>query len=48
MLGVAPLLVSLDRHRLWKASIILTGIWPVVLLLAPVGIGWFGGLPLGA
>jgi len=47
ILGVAPLLVSLWIGTVsWKASVLLTGIWPVVLLLALVGLGWFAGLPL--
>jgi hypothetical protein len=47
ILGLAPLLVSLWIGTVsWKASILLTGIWPVVLLLALAGLAWFAGLPL--
>jgi 3',5'-cyclic AMP phosphodiesterase CpdA len=47
LLGMAPLLVSLWMGTVsWKASIILTGIWPLVLLLALAGLAWFGGRPL--
>ena len=47
MLGVAPLVVSLWIGTVsWKASIILTGIWPLVILLALAGLAWFGGRPL--
>jgi hypothetical protein len=47
LLGIAPLQVSLWVGTVsWKASIILTGIWPLVLLLALAGLAWFGGGPL--
>jgi Calcineurin-like phosphoesterase len=47
LLGMAPLLVSLWIGTVsWKASIILTGIWPLMLLLALAGLAWFGGRPL--
>ncbi len=47
LLGMAPLLVSLWIGTVsWKASIILTGIWPLVLLLVLAGLAWFGGRPL--
>ena len=47
ILGLAPLLISFWIGTVsWKASILLTGIWPVVLLLALVGLAWFAGLPL--
>jgi hypothetical protein len=47
ILGVAPLLLSLWIGTVsWKAYIILTGIWPVVLLSALGVLAWFAGLPL--
>jgi len=38
--------LALDCTVSWKASIILTGIWPVVLLSALGVLAWFAGLPL--
>ena len=47
MLGLAPLLLSLWIGTVSsKASIILTGIWPVVLLSVLGVVSWFAGLPL--
>ena len=47
LLGMAPLLVSLWLGTVsWKASIVLTGISPLVLLFALAGLAWFGGRPL--
>ena len=47
MLGVAPLIVSLwFSTASSKVSSILTGISPVVLLAALLGLAWFGGRPL--
>lgn len=45
ILGIAPLLLSLWIGTVsWKASVILTGIWPVVLLSALGVLAWFAGL----
>jgi hypothetical protein len=47
MLGSAPLVVSLWILAVsTKASVILTGITPIVLLAGLVGLAWFGGRPL--
>jgi hypothetical protein len=44
MLGVAPLIVSLwFSAASSKVSSILTGISPIVLLAALLGLAWFGG-----
>jgi hypothetical protein len=46
LLGMAPLLVSLWIGTVsWKASTILTGIWPLVLLLVLAGLAWFARGP---
>jgi hypothetical protein len=47
MLGVAPLIVSLWLSAASsKVSSILTGISPILLLAALLGLAWFGGRPL--
>jgi hypothetical protein len=46
-IGAAPLLASIwIASVLSKASALLSGLWPALLLLALVVIGWFGGRPL--
>jgi hypothetical protein len=47
LIGAAPLLASIwIASVLSKASALLSGLWPALLLLALVVIGWFGGRPL--
>ena len=47
LLGLAPLAVSAWLNTVkWKFTYALAEIWPAVLLVAVVALGWFGGKPL--
>jgi hypothetical protein len=46
-LGAAPILAAIWFGKLSsKLGSALVGVWPAVLLLIVVGVGWFGGRPL--
>jgi 3',5'-cyclic AMP phosphodiesterase CpdA len=47
LLGLAPLAVSAWFNAVtWKFSNALAEIWPALLLVAVIALGWFGGRPL--
>ena len=47
LLGLAPLVVSAWLNTVkWKITYALAEIWPALLLVAIVALGWFGGRPL--
>ncbi len=47
MLGAAPILAMLWFDKVWsKIESPFAGIWPAILLLALVALGWFGGRQL--
>ena len=44
VLGLAPLVVSAWVHAVkWKVTASLAEIWPVLLLVAVIALGWYGG-----
>jgi hypothetical protein len=46
-LGIAPIVAAIWFSRLSsKFASALAGVWPAVLLVIVIGVGWFGGRPL--
>jgi len=47
LLGLAPLAISAWLNTVtWKLTYSLADIWPAVILVAVIALGWFGGRPL--
>src|SRR5262245_36145509 len=47
LLGFAPLVVTAWFNTVkWKTTYELAEIWPALLLLAVIALGWYGGRPL--